>query len=276
MFDFFIQIFNNKLLFYGVIVVIGFIIFSIILIKKSSKEDKIDKIDVEKIDGDHSLFDEALKSDSDMKTSDGKLDLESMIEKMQKDLDAKASDVIEKFENEQEEKSVISYQELIENKEAPSSEIKQENKKISLNEVLDKMDGKNPIENDDNLDTTYVNALKLEEKNLIDSREVDEELNDLLTSNLNKKEEYVKTIKNGDDKESGKFKATEFISPIYGVQNIKVQYPTVQNMKEFRENAANYNKFELEQTLNMEPLNDEIRKNEDFLKALKEFRKNLE
>lgn len=276
MFDLFIQIFNNKLLFYGIIIVIGFIIFSVILIKKSGKEDKIEKIDVEKIDGDHSLFDEALKSDSDIKTSDGKLDLESMIEKMQKDLDAKASEVIEKFENEQEEKSVISYQELIENKETPQNEIKQENKKITLNEVLDKMDGKNPAENDDKLKETYVNALKLEEKNLIDSSEVDEELNDLLTSDLNKKEEYINAIKNGDDKESGKFKSTEFISPIYGVQNIKVQYPTVQNIKEFRENAANYNKFELEQTLNMEPLNDEIRKNEDFLKALKEFRKNLE
>ena len=47
-------------------------------------------------------------------------------------------------------------------------------------------------------------------------------------------------------------------------------------MKEFKTPVKNYDKFELEQTLNMEPLSDEIRKNEDFLNALKEFRKNLE
>ena len=47
-------------------------------------------------------------------------------------------------------------------------------------------------------------------------------------------------------------------------------------MKEIKTPVKNYDKFELEQTLNMEPLSDEIRKNEDFLNALKEFRKNLE
>ena len=31
----------------------------------------------------------------------------------------------------------------------------------------------------------------------------------------------------------------------------------------------------LEQTLDMEPISNEIKKNEDFLKALKEFRENL-
>lgn len=293
MFDFFTTIFNNKLLFFGIIVVIGFVIFTIILIKKASKEDKDASIDIEKIDGNNSLFDEAIKTD-DLKTSDGKLDLDSMIEKMQQDLDAKASEVVEKFENEQEEKSVISYQELV-NKENSKTEEKIQNKAVYLNDVFDKMDGANKnvlvtteVKNDyeidednekyatDNLKETYVNALELEEKSLLDSQDVADEISDLVTTNLNKKDEYVNAIKTGDfeEKEHTKFKSTDFISPIYGIQDIKVQYPTVQNIKNFREN--NYKNIELEQTLNMAPLSEEIKRDEDFLNALKEFRKNLE
>lgn len=293
MFDFFTNIFNNKLLFFGIIVVIGFVIFTIILIKKASKEEKEASIDIEKIDGNNSLFDEAIKTD-DLKTSDGKLDLDSMIEKMQQDLDAKASEVVEKFENEQEEKSVISYQELV-NKENSKTEEKIQNKTVYLNDVFDKMDGahKNTlvapeVKNDyeitedneryvtDDLKETYVNALELEEKSLLDSQSVADEISDLVTTNLNKKDEYVNAIKTGDFEEKGhtKFKSTDFISPIYGIQDIKVQYPTVQNIKNFREN--NYKNIELEQTLNMAPLSEEIKRDEDFLNALKEFRKNLE
>lgn len=293
MFDFFTNIFNNKLLFFGIVVVIGFVIFTIILIKKANKEEKEASIDIEKIDGNNSLFDEAIKTD-DLKTSDGKLDLDSMIEKMQQDLDAKASEVVEKFENEQEEKSVISYQELV-NKENSKTEEKIQNKAVYLNDVFDKMDGahKNTlvapeVKNDyeitednekyvtDDLKETYVNALELEEKSLLDSQSVADEISDLVTTNLNKKDEYVNAIKTGDfeEKEHTKFKSTDFISPIYGIQDIKVQYPTVQNIKNFREN--NYKNIELEQTLNMAPLSEEIKRDEDFLNALKEFRKNLE
>lgn len=293
MFDFFTNIFNNKLLFFGIIVVIGFVIFTIILIKKANKEEKEASIDIEKIDGNNSLFDEVIKTD-DLKTSDGKLDLDSMIEKMQQDLDAKASEVVEKFENEQEEKSVISYQELV-NKENSKTEEKIQNKAVYLNDVFDKMDGahKNTlvapeVKNDyeitednekyvtDDLKETYVNALELEEKSLLDSQSVADEISDLVTTNLNKKDEYVNAIKTGDfeEKEHTKFKSTDFISPIYGIQDIKVQYPTVQNIKNFREN--NYKNIELEQTLNMAPLSEEIKRDEDFLNALKEFRKNLE
>ncbi len=42
-----------------------------------------------------------------------KSEIEEMLEKMQQDLDAKSEDVVETFEKEQEEKSIISYQELL-------------------------------------------------------------------------------------------------------------------------------------------------------------------
>lgn len=275
MLDFIKQLFDNKLLFFGIIILIGFIILTIILIKRANKEETETSVDFEKIDGEHSLFDE-MASDESLKMSDGKLDLESMIEKMQKDLDAKASDVVTKFENEQEEKSIISYQELLHKDETPN----EQNNKIYLNDVLDKMDG--ATNSDSHMDTntrfkeTYVNALELEEKNLLDSQSVADEIGQLVNSNLNKKDEYVQALKTGEieEKPSTKFKSTDFISPIYGIQDIKVQYPTVQNIKNFRDN--NYKNMDFDRAFNVIPLDEELKKDEDFLNSLKEFRKNLD
>lgn len=279
--NFLVDLYNNKLLFYGIIAIILFVIVTIILLKKAKKDSEEELIDYEKIDGKNSLFDEVLESKE--KNPNKPLDLDSMIEKMQKDLDAKASDVVEKFENEQEEKSVISYQELL------NSTKKEENiKEITLNDDLQSDNTNfnqilNEIETSADPEENVIDEYsKLELDNLVDAIEEETAEVSPLTK-LNKKEEFVSAIKTGDfdndivnSEPKGKFKATEFISPIYGRQDIKIQYPTVQNMKEFRQPAKNYNKFELEQTLNLEPLSDEIRRDEDFLKALKEFRKNLE
>lgn len=323
MMDFLLSIYNNKLLFYGIIVVAGFIVFSVFLVKRIDKEKVEDEsVDYEKIDGDNSLFDEAINHDSDISTSDGKLDLEVMIEKMQKDLDAKASEVIEKFETEQEEKSVISYQELIgektsklENAELITNEkneiadniMEVEDTEENNNYVIDdntniiesevnnniltsKIDH-NIIETDDNILEDYnedysdykenynkerlQNILNIDETDNYDIHEkaITEE-----ASELYQKDNFVNAIRTGEyeNEPKGKFKSTDFVSPIYGVQDINIKYPTVQNMKEFKQPARNYNKFELEQTLNMKPLSDEIKQNEAFLEALKEFRKNLE
>lgn len=276
--EFLTQIYENKLLFYAILFVITFTIFFIIMLFKNRKDEKCEKIDYEKIDGDNSLFDQILNQDEGVKmTSDGKLDLESMIERMQKDLDAKASEVVEKFENEQEEKSVISYQELVGNKEDNVLEI-DENKELSKEVEIDNL--LTNIESNDLLSSIENSNISIGDNiNIDDTISNDREDENL---HVSQKEGFVNAIKTGDFdetydiKEKSKFKATEFVSPIYGVQDIKIQYPTVQNMKEFKTPAKNYDKFELEQTLNMEPLSDEIRKNEDFLNALKEFRKNLE
>lgn len=279
MMNFLIEIYENKLLFYGLIFIVIFLIISIILIRRVSKEKIEDSaVDYEKIDGEKSLFDEVAEKDSSIVTNDGKLDLESMIEKMQKDLDAKASEVIEKFETEQEEKSVISYQELIGEKSTSNETISTE-----INDVLDDLKMTSEINMFDEKDTLNTISIDKIDDDIVYDTYSDEMIPDdeVVVSKLNKKDEFVSAIKNGDyeeekQEEKGKFKSTEFISPIYGVQDIKIQYPTVQNMKEFKQPARNYNKFELEQTLNMEPLTEEIKRNEDFLKALKEFRKNLE
>ena len=68
-----------------------------------------------------------------------------------------------------------------------------------------------------------------------------------------------------------KFKSTDFISPVYGIIDNKKNLP---NKVEISKDEI-YNTPTLEQTLNIKPLSDEIKKNDEFLKALKELRKNL-
>lgn len=53
-----------------------------------------------------------------------------------------------------------------------------------------------------------------------------------------------------------KFQSSPFISPVYGI-------------------GVNEDKLQLEQTANLEKLNEEIRKTNEFLKALKEIKKEL-
>ena len=95
-----------------------------------------------------------------------------------------------------------------------------------------------------------------------------------------------------------KFKNTDFISPVYGKMDEHLDYPKVSSFKkeedinEYLENfdkqindyklddyleEFNENKKidSLEQTLDMEPISAEMKKNEDFLKALIDFRENL-
>lgn len=301
--DFLISFYENKLLFYGLIAVIFFVVISIILIKKTSKEEKEEIVDIEKIDGNKSVFDEIIEEKE--ASHRDQLDLDSMIAKMQQDIDAKASEVVEKFENEQEEKSVISYTELMKNKNDVKLDISKVDvdASIALEHLNDLDEIKQvKVENDSLLDDvvtidpindivsdikTEIEKPQMVSENIIPSVEVPKEelvenINENVISKLNMKNDFIDALKTGnyeDDKmeQKNKFKSTEFISPIYGVQNITMQYPTVQNMKEFKSASVNnYNKFELEQTLNMEKLSDEVRKDEDFLKALKEFRKNLE
>lgn len=66
-----------------------------------------------------------------------------------------------------------------------------------------------------------------------------------------------------------KFKNSEFISPIFGRVDNQVEYPTVKN------DFTAIDK-EFEKVVNVKPLNNEIKKSEDFLNSLKDFRKNLE
>ena len=99
-------------------------------------------------------------------------------------------------------------------------------------------------------------------------------------------QKFVDQIKgNSSDK---KFKNSEFISPIYGRVKApefveKPNTPIIKATRREREIETLDIDFNediksddfLEKTINLEPLKNEIKHNDEFLKALKEFRNNL-
>ena len=116
-------------------------------------------------------------------------ELESLIEQMQQDIEMKPEEVVKKFEEDQEEKAIISYQELVDN-------VKQ---------------GKIDIVEDDNGDVNFVEQLTEEKTPVIETIEDESSVTPEMVKEAidtiarDKKEEEVKTFKNSD-----------FISPIYG------------------------------------------------------------
>ena len=191
--------------------------------------------------------------------NDSSLDIEAMLEQMQKDLNAKAEDVVATFEQEQEENSIISYQELVRS-----------------------------------LKGEKVVPTKVEP--LVEVKKEEQHTEQL----------SMDTIMEESKSEPKRFKNTEFISPVYGKMDEHLEYPTVpqfrKNDREIEKELETYegntesslvnkniddflgdfdfeNNIEvnsLEQTLNMKPLSEEIKKNDEFLQALKDFRKNLD
>ncbi|MDD3452818.1 MAG: hypothetical protein PHN42_00880 [Bacilli bacterium] len=186
-------------------------------------------------------------------------EIELVLEKMQKNLNTKPEEVVANFEKEQEEKAIISYQELVKtlkNGKKDNTTIKVETP------VLDEEEEEKPV----------LEKMLDEIKNPIKLKEI-------------KKQEFKNT----------NFKNTDFISPIYGKMEEHLEYPKVKSfnkeeqIEQFDEIYDSYNigdyleEFSdnnmeidtLEQTLDLGPISKEIKKNEDFLSALKEFRENL-
>ena len=207
---------------------------------------------------------------TETKFEEKKSEIEEMLEKMQEDLDKKPEDVVTTFENEQEEKAIISYQELVDS-------IKEKSPKV---EIVD-----------DELEY-HQNKLQEELSQTIEAIENKEpRLQEIEVSSTNDK--TTEAVK--------KFKNTDFISPVYGKMDEHLEYPTVPSFEKHEQieidfdddylelenrNIDDYldefdfkNNMEintLEQTLDMPPISKEIKKNDEFLQALKEFRKNLD
>ena len=233
-----INISNEVLLIFScliLLIILSVVIFNIV--KSKRKEDKeIDNII-------SSMVQERKESKEEVEQVDDKTkELEDVLEKMQKDLEAKPVDVVASFEKEQEEKAIISYSELV--------------------------------------------------KTLKKGQPEEEKTIDILVDEI---KEAANTYETKEDK---KFKNTDFISPVYGKMDEHLDYPKVSSFKkeedinEYLENfdkqindyklddyleEFNENKKidSLEQTLDMEPISAEMKKNEDFLKALIDFRENL-
>lgn len=158
---------------------------------------------------------------------------EEIIEAMQKDIDTEKENAVELFEQEQEEKAIISYQELLNAKNKPDT--KTEKIEIPMGVGLPKVEEK--LE-------TVVEKLKATPK-------------------------LATAVSQGSSET--KFTNSEFVSPVFGKMDRNIK----NNIQIQVEVDKKYDNHDLEKTLNIEPLTEEIKKNNEFLNALKEFRKNL-
>lgn len=184
---------------------------------------------------------EKLESITDEVKPEVAFELEEILEKMQRDVEMQPEDVVRKFEEEQEQKAIISYQELVDSVN---------NNKI---DVVDDEEG----------DMDYVAALEKQ---------------------LNPKEENCKHNYNNSDyankshldvidqmemeDEPKRFKNSEVLSPVFGRMQPEFEYKKINSF------SNTNNKVEVEQVSGSSTA-DDVKNNEDFLKALIEFRNNL-
>ena len=214
-----------------VLVIIATILFIMASNQRNRKKIKDDYVEAERVEAELEKIEEAPKSS----------ELEDILKKMQEDIDLKPEDVVKKFEEEQEEKAIISYQELVDNVKA----------------------GKIEVIDDEETNTNFVESLNIEEK--IEPITTIEEDASSVTPEMVK--EAIQNISISSVKEEPKkFKNSAFISPIYGVMNENLEYPKVKKSENILDimNTKDYNE-----------LTEEIKRQEEFLNALKEFRNNL-
>lgn len=281
------ELIHNKALFFSVIsVIVATIAFIGYLIYRERKRDQeeIDEIMSSLVEPKRRPVAEEIEEDKEEKMEavqevetkkeeqsvetreESPLNIEAMLEQMQKDLNAKAEDVVATFEQEQEENSIISYQELVRS-----------------------------------LKGEKVVPAKVEK-----TVKVEEPVVEITKEESHAEQLSIDTIMEEDKSAAKKFKNTEFISPVYGKMDEHLEYPKVpqfhNNDREIEKELETYesntesslvnkniddflgdfdfeNNIEvnsLEQTLNMKPLSEEVKKNDEFLQALKDFRKNLD
>lgn len=219
-----------------VCVIIGLIILNSILIILAFNKYK--RIEIT------NNFIEASKTQEELEEASVKVpnELELLLQKMEEDINVKPEDVVRNFEQEQEDNAIISYQELVDNVKS----------------------GKIEIADDDTGDVNYVDALAPSDEPIMSISEETEE--EKVTPQMVK--DAINSITN--DKvveEEKKFKKSEFISPVFGIMDeSEIEYPTIKKTESTLEllNTRDYNE-----------LSEEIKRQEEFLEALKEFRKNL-
>lgn len=180
-------------------------------------------------------------------TEEPKSELELVLEKMQHDLDEqKDKDAVAIFEQEQEEKSIISYKELLMRKnELTNPEVLKDTR----------------FENEPSVLENTSNSLMDNYTSLIDN------VNDTIS---------IDSAKEESEQRAKKFVTTDFISPVFGRRTAELDYPKVPNFKDMVMKKEKSNTYDLEATMNLDPLTEQIKKDDAFLSALKEFRKNLE
>ena len=173
--------------------------------------------------------DEAIKEIEEEVETKEPTELESIIQKMQEDMDVKPEDVVRKFEEEQEEKAIISYQELVDNVKS----------------------GKIQVIDDDNSDVNYVESLI---GNSALQNEPISEIENVETVTPEMVKEAIETISNESVKENTinvpnvkeepkKFKQSKVISPVFGYMDNSSSYSSIKKQNSIDiMNTNDYNK----------------------------------
>lgn len=187
---------------------------------------------------------------------DTKSELEKVLEKMQKDLDEqKETDAVALFEQEQEERAIISYKELLEKKD-----------ELIQMTTDERFENEKEYENDSDFDyEKYINEYNKEEYVPVIEKITEE----------TKQTIDIPEIKEDNTEKPKKFVTTDFISPVFGRREAELDYPKVHNISDVIKTEKT-NEYDLEATMNLDPIREKLQEDDAFLSALKEFRKKLE
>ena len=221
------NIINNST-FYYVAVALAYVlvIFFVIFLLVKNKRKRIERVKIE----------EAPKKDIES------VDLEAVLDKMQEDVNKTKVDEVKSFEEEQEEKAIISYQEL-------------------LKAVKKDVD-----------DVTKVEIPSEEKPVVVEDEEAKVQIMPEEVVEKSVSTPVVETMEEKETRKPSKFQNSEFISPIYGRVNNDVKYPKIPAFREKQEPISHED--DLEKTIVFDAIKNDD--NDEFLKALKEFRNNLE
>lgn len=157
------------------------------------------------------------------------IEVENVLSRMQRDLEEPNEEGVKSFEEEQEEKSIISYQELL---NITKNNVEEEKPKFQTTDFISPVHGR--VDNDSDYPIIKkFKSLEQQQENLI-----------------------------------ADFKYEEPEKPV----KFDIGKSTRSNM--FDQDSKEF--LDLEKTINAHSLKEEMHKNEQFLKALKEFRNSLE
>lgn len=207
------------------------------------------------------------------------VDLEAMIAQMQEQEQSKIKNVdpVANFEQEQEEKAIISYQELV---SAVKSEKKDPIEVTSVSSTGDVL-STTKVPRSEISETTpiFIDQIKLSKKDLefddeqpqaeikLPTLSIEDEIKNDVIPEVEEvvipiKDEATEIKKELVSEKPSKFKNTEFISPIYGRQNNNITYPKISSFDSTKDDADD----------NIINISDNIDPNIEFLKTLRDYR----
>ena len=237
---------NNLYLYLAIITLLLIVDVILTIICLNQRKRKKIKKDFEEI--------EAISNNDSEEVSDVKpeiaFELEKILDQMQHDMEVKPEEAVRMFEEEQEQKAIISYQELVDS--------------VNSNKI--------DVVDDEEGDMDYVAALEAQMNPSVDYKEevisnkIDNN-NEVFDDYANKSHLDVIDELNYDEAPK-KFKSSELLSPVFGRMQPDFEYKKIGSF------ATTNNKVEVEQVAGTTVDND-IKNNEDFLNALIEFRNNL-